>query len=71
MCDLSTETRRLLIGLKQGEVNGSDRPIYFTPPTSEACGEPHSLFNGSPGHASPAFLLGVQGLCGGTTAVAT
>lgn len=65
MCDLYTETWRLLIGLKQGKVNGSDRPIYFTPLTSEACGEPHSLFNMSPGHASPAapaFLLGIQGV---------
>lgn len=71
MCDLYTETRRVLIGLKQGEVNGSDRPIYFTPLTSEACGEPHSLFNVSPGHASPAapaFLLGIRGLCGGAVA---
>lgn len=69
MCDLYTETRRLLIGLKQGEVNGSDRPIYFTPLTSEACGEPHSLFSVSLGHASPAasaFLFGVHELCGGT-----
>lgn len=69
MCDLYTETRRLLIGLKHGEVNGSDRPIYFTPLTSEACGEPHSLFSMSLGHASPAaspFLFGVHGLCGET-----
>lgn len=69
MCDLYTETRRLLIGLKLGEVNGSDRPIYFTPLTSETCGEPHSLFSMSLGHASPAasaFLFGVHELCGGT-----
>lgn len=71
MCDLYTETRRLLIGLKQGEVNGSDRPIYFTPLTSEACGEPHSLFSVSLGHASPAasaVLSGVHELCGETAA---
>lgn len=61
MCDLYTETRRLLIELKQGEVNGSDRPIYFTPLTSQACGKPRSLFSVSLGHASPAawtFLFG-------------
>lgn len=71
MCDLYTDTRRVLIGLKEGEVNGSDRPIYFTPLTSEACGEPHSLFSMSHGHASPAApasLLGIQGLCGGAVA---
>lgn len=71
MCDLYTETRRLLIGLKQVEVNGSDRPIYFTPLTSEACGEPHSLFSVSLGHASPAasaFLFGVHELGGETAA---
>lgn len=51
-CDLYTEIQRVLIWLKQEEVNGSDRPIYITPLTSEACGEPHSLFNASLGPAS-------------------
>lgn len=53
-CDLYTEIQRVLIWLKQEEVNGSDRPIYITPLTSEACAEPHSLFNTSLGPASPA-----------------
>lgn len=61
MCDLYTETRRILIGLKQVEVNGSDRPIYFTPLTSEACGEPHSLFSVSLGHASPSLGFPFRG----------
>lgn len=65
MGDLYSETWRLLIGLKLGEVNESDRPIYFTPLTLEACGESHSLFSVSLGHASPAasaFLFGVHEL---------
>lgn len=45
-CDLCTEMQRHLIWLKQEEVNGSDRPIYITPLTSEARGEPHSLVSG-------------------------
>lgn len=53
-------------GFKQEEVNGSDRLIYLTPLTSEACVEAHSLFNMSLGPASlsaSALLLGVLKFC--------
>ncbi len=43
-------------GLIWEEVNGSDRLIYLTPLTSEACGEAHSLFNLSLGPVSLSAL---------------
>lgn len=55
-------------GLKQEEVNESDRLIYLTPLTSKAHGEAHSLFNVSLGPDSlsaSALVLGVLELCPG------
>lgn len=47
-------------GLRQEEVNGSDRLIYLTPLTSVACRAAHRELNMSPGPASVSlgFTLG-------------